>query len=50
MEEFVIGFCSDDPDGLTPIDIVSDATGLSIKEVRSCYEIVEIDVPEPDMI
>ncbi len=42
MEEFVRGFMIDNPDGLTPIDIVMDVTGLTISEVRSCCEIVLI--------
>lgn len=49
MEEFVIGFMSDDPDGLTPIDIVMDVTGLTYDEVKSCSEVVKIEtrIPEP---
>jgi hypothetical protein len=43
MDEFVVGFLSDDPDGLTPIDIVSDVTGLTIEEIRSCCDVVVID-------
>lgn len=42
-EEFVVGFVSDEPDGLTPIDIVMDVTGLSYEEVKSCCEVVKID-------
>lgn len=43
MEEFVIGFCSDDPEGLTPIDIVMDCTGLTYEEVKSCCEIATVN-------
>jgi len=42
MDEFVIGFISDEPDGLTPIDIVMDITGLTYDEVKSCCDTVEI--------
>lgn len=47
MEEFVVGFMKDDPEGLTPIDVVADVTGLTIEEVRSCSEVVTIPEPEP---
>ena len=43
IDEFVIGFMSDDPEGLTAIDIVMDATRLTYDEVKSCYETVKID-------
>jgi hypothetical protein len=46
MDEFVIGFMNDDPDGLTPIDIVMDVTGLTYEEVKSCCEIAIINEPE----
>lgn len=49
MDEFVIGFMKDDPDGLTPIDIVMDVTGLTYNEVKSCCGVVSIPEPEiPD--
>lgn len=48
MDEFVVGFMKDDPDGLTPIDIVMDVTGLTYDEVMSCCEVVYI--PEPPEI
>lgn len=41
MEEFVIGFMGDD--SLTPIDIVSDITGLTYDELRSLKECVCIE-------
>jgi hypothetical protein len=44
MDLYVVGFMSDDPDGLTPIDIVMDVTGLTYEEVKSCCEVVDIDV------
>lgn len=47
-DEYVVGFMQDDPDGLTPIDIVMDVTGLTYNEVKSCCEVV--DIPEPDPI
>lgn len=51
MDEFVVGFCKDDPDGLTPIDVVMDVTGLTYGEVKSCCEVIDIDdvaeIPEP---
>lgn len=43
MEEFVIGFFNDDPEGLTPIDIVQDITGLSVAEIRSCSNTIKLD-------
>lgn len=43
MDEFVVGFCEDDPEGLTPIDIVMDVTGLTYAEVKSCCEVIDID-------
>lgn len=46
MEEFVVGFTEDD--SLTPIDIVADVTGLTIDEVRSCCEVVQVPDKEPD--
>ena len=42
MEEFVVGFFSDDPEGLTPIDIVIDVTGLTYEEVKSCCEVIKV--------
>lgn len=45
-DEFVVGFMSGDPDGLTPIDVVMDVTGLSYDEVKSCSEVVSIPEPE----
>lgn len=42
-EEFVVGFMKDDPDGLTPIDIVMDVTGLTYEEVKSCSEVIKIE-------
>lgn len=45
MDEFVIGFLSDEPEGLTPIDIVMDVTGLTYQEVKSCYETIDIMDP-----
>ena len=47
MDEFVIGFIGDEPDGLTPIDVVMDLTGLSYEEIKSCCETVSLDDPEP---
>lgn len=47
MDEFVVGFMKDDPDGLTPIDIVMDVTGMTYEEVKSCCEVVEIPDPDP---
>jgi hypothetical protein len=48
MDEFVVGFISDEPDGLTPIDIVMDVTGLSYSEVKSCCKTITIPEPEPE--
>jgi hypothetical protein len=45
-DEYVVGFMSDAPDGLTPIDIVMDVTGLTYDEVKSCSEVVSIPEPE----
>lgn len=42
-DEFVVGFMKDEPDGLTPIDIVMDVTGLTYDEVKSCNEVVKIE-------
>jgi hypothetical protein len=39
-EEFVDGFTSDGE--LTPIDIVSEITGLTYDEIRSCSKIVRV--------
>jgi hypothetical protein len=47
MDEFVIGFMSEDPDGLTPIDTVMDVTGLTYDEVQSRYETFDPPIPEP---
>jgi hypothetical protein len=49
MDEFVIGFISGEPDGLTPIDIVMDVTGLTYDEVKSSCEVVTIPEPEPEI-
>lgn len=38
MEEFVLDF-SDEP---VPIDIVSEITGLTYEEIRSCSDIITI--------
>lgn len=46
MDEFVKGFCSDDPEGLTPIDVVIDVTGLSYEEVKSCFEVIDVPIPD----
>ena len=45
-DEFVVGFMSDDPNGLTPIDIVMDVTGLTYEEVKSCCDVITISEPE----
>jgi hypothetical protein len=46
---FVVGFSPSDPEGLTPIDIVSEITGLSHAEIKDVYETVEREeTPEPD--
>lgn len=42
MEEFVIGFMGDE--SLTPIDIVSDITGLTYDEIRSVKQCVTIEL------
>jgi hypothetical protein len=50
MEKFVVGFMANDPDGLTPVDIVMDVTGLTYDEVKSSCEIItlpEPEIPEP---
>jgi hypothetical protein len=39
-EEFVENFTSDGE--LTPIDIVSEITGLTYNEIRSCSKIVHV--------
>jgi len=39
-KEFVDGFTSDGE--LTPIDIVSEITGLTYDEIRSCSKIVRV--------
>lgn len=39
-DEFVDGFTSDGE--LTPIDIVSEITGLTYDEIRSCSKIVRV--------
>lgn len=49
MDEFVVGFMQGDPDGLTPIDIVVDVTGLTYEEVKSCCEVITIEDKEPEM-
>lgn len=49
MDEFVIGFLSDDPDGLTPIEVVMDITGLSYEEVKSCCEVIKFPDEEPEI-
>lgn len=49
MDEFVVGFIEGEPDGLTPIDIVMDVTGLTYQEVKSCCEVVIIPEPEIDL-
>lgn len=46
MDEFVVGFIKDDPDGLTPIDIVMDVTGLTYEEVKSSCEVITLPEPE----
>lgn len=48
MDEFVVGFVSDNPDGLTPIDVVMDVTGLTYQEVKSCCEVIQINDNPPD--
>lgn len=49
MDEFVIGFMSDDPDGITPIDIVMDVTGLSYDEIKSCSKTIKLSELEPNI-
>lgn len=49
MNEFVVGFFNDDPDGLTPIDIVMDVTKLTYEEVKSCCEVIVVNFPEPEI-
>jgi hypothetical protein len=49
MDEYVEGFCSGDPEGLTPIDVVIDVTGLTYEEVKSCMKIVLVPEIEPDL-
>lgn len=50
MEEFVVNFSGKDENELTPIDIVAEITDLTYDQIRSCSEIVEIeidyDIPE----
>jgi hypothetical protein len=46
VDEFVVGFMKDEPDGLTPINIVMDVTGLTYDEVKSCSEIITLQEPE----
>ena len=41
-EEFIEGFCSENE--LTPIDIVSDITGITIEELRKSCKVTTIDV------
>jgi hypothetical protein len=48
MDEFVVGFMCDDPEGLTPIDIVMDVTGLTYDEVKSSCEVITLPEPEPN--
>jgi len=48
MDEFVVGFIGDEPEGLTPIDIVMDVTGLTYEEVKSCCEIVVLPEEQID--
>jgi len=40
VEEFVEDFTSDGD--LTPIDIVSEITGLTYEEIRSCSKIIRV--------
>ena len=46
MEEFVVGFMKDEPDGLTPVEMVMDVTGLTYEEVKSCCEVIALPDPE----
>ena len=39
MDEFVLDFMEDE---LVPIDIVSDITGLTYEEIRSCSECINV--------
>jgi len=41
--KFVKGFFSNDPDGLTAIGNVADVTGLTIEEIESTMDIINID-------
>ena len=48
MDEFVVGF-GNDPEGLTPIDIVMDILELTYEEVLNSFEVVKLPEPEiPD--
>lgn len=48
MDEFVKGF-GDDPEGLTPIDVVMDICDLTYEEVLKSFEVVTFPEPEiPD--
>lgn len=40
-DEFVLDFVEDG--SMTPIDIVSEITGLTYEEIRSCSEILVVD-------
>jgi hypothetical protein len=40
-EEFVLGFVDDD--SITPIDIVSEVTGLTYDEIRKCSETIIVN-------
>jgi len=44
MDEFVIGFISDEPEGYTQIDIVMELTGLTYEEVKSCMKTIDLDI------
>lgn len=46
IDEFVVGFMNGEPDGLTPIDIVMDVTGLTYDEVKSCCQVILLPDPE----
>jgi S-adenosylmethionine/arginine decarboxylase-like enzyme len=49
-ETFVVGFLATEPEGITPIDVVSEITGLSNEEIKQKYEIVEVPEREiPDL-
>ena len=41
MEEYVLNFVESEE--LTPIDVVSDLTGLTYEEIRSTCKIIKID-------